>query len=72
MMAAILVDMGFTPPEMTGIALISSLPGVVAHISEELQSKVRIRVVPEETVEQPSVRRVLHADLERAGWKPSR
>src|SRR5579859_231727 len=71
MMAAILVDMGFTPPEMTGIAFISSLPGVVAHISEELQSKVRIRVIPEETVEQPSVRRVLHADLGRAGWKPS-
>ncbi len=70
MMAAILVDMGFTPPEMTGIAFISSLPGVIAHISEELQSKIRIRVIPEDTVEQPTVRRSLNADLESAGWKP--
>jgi citryl-CoA lyase len=68
MMAAILADMGFTPPEMTGIAIISSLPGVVAHISEELQSKVRIRIIPQESVEQPDLRLDLGAGLQSAGW----
>ena len=67
-MAAVLVQMGFTPPEMTGIALISSLPGVVAHVSEELQSKQRIRVVPDEIAEYPRTRKDLDADLATAGW----
>ncbi|QEX25247.1 citryl-CoA lyase [Hypericibacter adhaerens] len=68
MMAAILAQMGFTPAEMTGIALMSSMPGVIAHISEELQSKVRIRTVPDETVEYARPRRELVADLKAAGW----
>jgi hypothetical protein len=49
MMAAILGQMGSTPPEMTGIALLSSLPGVIAHVSEELQTQTRMRVIPDET-----------------------
>jgi citrate synthase len=68
MMAAILVDMGFSPQEMTGIALISSMPGVIAHISEEMQSKVRIRTVPDENVDYTRERRNLKADLNAAGW----
>ena len=68
MMAAILVDMGFTPAEMTGIALISSMPGVIAHISEEIQSKVRIRVVPDESVNYARERRDFSQDLKAAGW----
>lgn len=51
MMGAILAQMGFTPAEMTGLAVISTLPGVVAHISEEMQSKVRIRVIPDDSVD---------------------
>ncbi len=69
MMAAIMVDMGFTPAEMTGIAAISSLPGVVAHVSEELQSKIRIRIVPDEIAHYSRERRELAADLAAAGWK---
>ncbi len=69
-MAAILAQMGFTPAEMTGIALISSLPGVVAHISEELQTKTRIRIIPDEVAEYPRTRRNLEADLAAAGWRP--
>ncbi|HUF45590.1 MAG TPA: citryl-CoA lyase [Aestuariivirgaceae bacterium] len=69
MMAAIMVEMGFTPAEMTGIAAISSLPGVIAHVSEELQSKVRIRVVPDDMVEYSRGRKQLKADLAAAGWK---
>lgn len=68
MMAAILVEMGFTPAEMTGIAIISSLPGVVAHLSEELQSKTRIRIVPDEIAEYARERRDLKTDLAAAGW----
>ncbi len=68
MMAAILADMGFTPAEMTGIAAVSSLPGVIAHISEELQSGVRIRIVPDATVEYRRERKRLDADLAAAGW----
>jgi citryl-CoA lyase len=47
MSAAILLGMGFTPHEMTGVLLTSTLPGLVAHLSEELRQGVRIRVVDE-------------------------
>ena len=72
MLAAILTDMGFTPPEMTGIALLSSLPGVVAHISEELRSQLRIRAVPDESVDYARERRDLEADLAAHGWSDPR
>lgn len=68
MMAAILAQMGFTPPEMTGIALLSSMPGVIAHVSEEMQSKIRIRTVPDDTVDYNRQRRNLEGDLKTAGW----
>jgi citryl-CoA lyase len=68
MMAAILAQMGFTPPEMTGVALLSSMPGVIAHVSEELQSKVRIRTIPDEAVEYQRPRHDLGDDLKAAGW----
>ena len=68
MMAAILAQMGFTPAEMTGIALLSSMPGVIAHISEEMQGRVRIRTVPDEAVGYDRSRRDLGADLKAAGW----
>lgn len=57
MMGAILAQMGFTPAEMTGLAVISTMPGVIAHISEELESKVRIRVIPDEQVDYVRQRR---------------
>ncbi|MGE3147995.1 MAG: citryl-CoA lyase [Pseudorhodoplanes sp.] len=47
MSAALLAGMGFTPAEMTGVLLTSTIPGIVAHLSEELQQNVRIRVVDE-------------------------
>lgn len=49
-MAAVLVALGFSPEETTGLAVISTLPGVVAHISEELTSGKPIRIIPDETV----------------------
>lgn len=68
MMAAIMTDMGFSPAEMTGIALISSMPGVVAHLSEELESQVRIRTVSEGRATYDVQRRDLADDMHAAGW----
>ena len=68
MMAAILVDMGFSPEEMTGIAIMSSLPGVIAHIAEEMKSGARIRTVPDEMVNTSVERRELEPALTSAGW----
>jgi citrate synthase len=68
MMAAILVEMGFMPAEMTGIALISSMPGVVAHVSEEISGGKRMRIIPDDTAEYPRRRRDLAADLATKGW----
>jgi citryl-CoA lyase len=68
-MAAVLVGLGFTPEESTGLAIISTLPGVVAHISEELTSGRRIRVVPDETARYDVAEgRDLAADRRAAGW----
>jgi citryl-CoA lyase len=69
MLAAILAQMEFTPAEMTGLALISTMPGVIAHISEELQSKVRIRTVADSDADYARDRKDLQADLHAAGWE---
>jgi citryl-CoA lyase len=68
MMAAILTQMGFASHEMTGIAIISSLPGVIAHLSEELASGVRIRTLPDSMVETQVGTLDLGQALEAAGW----
>ena len=63
MMGAILAEMGFTPAEMTGLAVISTMPGVIAHISEELQSKVRIRAIADDSVDYDRQRRNFAEDF---------
>ena len=68
MMAAILAQMGFTPQEMIGIALISSMPGVVAHLSEEMNSKTLILTVPDEAVDYERPRHNLAQDMKARGW----
>jgi citryl-CoA lyase len=68
MLAAILSQMAFTPAEMTGLAIISTMPGVVAHVSEELNSQTRIRTIPDHDVTYDRTRRELDADLSSAGW----
>jgi citryl-CoA lyase len=70
MMAAILAEMGFKPSEMTGIAILSTVPGVIAHVSEEIQGNVRIRTVPDEAVAYERRRHDLAADLKNKGWNP--
>lgn len=68
MMACILAGMGYTPQEMAGIAIMSTFPGVIAHISEELASGVRNRIVPDSTSEYARPRHDLAADMAKAGW----
>ena len=60
--------MGYTPQEMAGIAILSTIPGVIAHISEELQSGVRNRIVPDATAAYARERRDLTGDMAAAGW----
>jgi len=67
MMGAILAQMGFTPAEMTGLAVISTMPGVVAHISEEMKSKVRIRAISDSEVDYARERRNFAEDLAKSG-----
>jgi citryl-CoA lyase len=69
MMAVVLVELGFTPEETTGLAVLSTMPGVVAHISEELRTGRPIRVVPEEQVDHPDRSDLdFTADRRSAGW----
>lgn len=70
--AAITVALGFTPEESTALAIIGTLPGVVAHISEEWRSGKVQRLVPPDTVDYDVPRRNLHADLVAAGWQDRR
>lgn len=71
MLAGIMSQMGFTPPEMTGLALMSTFPGLIAHISEELQSGVINRIIPDSQARYAEERRDLGADMAALGW-PSR
>jgi citrate synthase len=68
-MAAVLVGLGFTPEEGTGIAILSTMPGLIAHVSEELQTGRPIRVVPREDVRYDvEAGRDYVRDRDAAGW----
>lgn len=69
MMAVVLLELGFTADEMTGLAVLSTMPGLIAHISEEMRSGRTIRVVHDEHVDYGEL--VVHdlADGQvAAGW----
>ena len=68
MMALVMLELGFTPDEMTGLAVLSTLPGVIAHVSEELASGRRIRTVPDDQVDYALDARDFAADRDTAGW----
>jgi citrate synthase len=69
MMALVMLELGFTPDEMTGVAVLSTLPGVIAHISEELVSGKRIRTVADDDVDYSAVAaRDFAEDRTTAGW----
>jgi len=68
MVAVIMAQMGFDPAEMNGVALLSTFPGIIAHIIEEIRSKRPIRSVPDDLVAYKRERRDLTADLSAMGW----
>jgi citrate synthase len=68
MLAAISVALGFTPQESTALAVIGTLPGVVAHVSEEYAAGKIGRVVPAADVAYDVPRRDYLADRSAAGW----
>ncbi len=70
MMAVIMSELGFTPDEMTGLAILSSFPGNIAHISEELQQDTRILIVPDSIAEYPDrSHKDLAKDMKAKGWR---
>ena len=69
-MAAILLGLGFTPEEGTGITVLSTLPGVIAHVSEELSAGKPIRIVPRDSAIYEGVtNRDFNVDRVKAGWE---
>jgi citrate synthase len=48
MLACVLAELGFSPLEMAGIAATAAMPGIVAHVIEEIESGVPLRIVPDE------------------------
>lgn len=68
MMGLVLVEMGFTPEETTGLAILSTLPGVIAHVAEEFKSARPIRTVPEGTAEYDQTIRNFENDRKDSGW----
>ena len=47
MLGCVLTELGFTPLEMAGIAATAAMPGIVAHVIEEISSGVPLRIVPD-------------------------
>ncbi|MDP6406497.1 MAG: citrate/2-methylcitrate synthase, partial [Alphaproteobacteria bacterium] len=47
-MAAVLLEIGFEPLEMVGLAIMAYLPSLVAHTVEEIREGVPLRIIPEE------------------------
>jgi len=45
MMAAIMNEMGLSPMDMVGINLLSYLPGIIAHVIEEITEGVPLRTI---------------------------
>ncbi|MCP3426942.1 citryl-CoA lyase [Rothia sp. AR01] len=67
-LAAISIAIGLSPEESTAMAIIGTLPGVTAHISEELNARKPVRVIPPKDTYTSISRRDVVADLKDAGW----
>lgn len=66
--AAISTALGFTPEESTALAVIGTLPGVAAHVTEESRSGKLVRRIPSEQVDYRVPHRSLRADATELGW----
>jgi len=45
--AAVLLEIGFEPLEMVGLAVLSYMPSLIAHTVEEIREGVPLRIIPE-------------------------
>jgi citrate synthase len=45
--ACVLLDLGFDVLEMAGIAIVAVMPGIIAHVVEEIKEGVPLRIIPE-------------------------
>ncbi|MFC5337074.1 citryl-CoA lyase [Leucobacter denitrificans] len=68
MLAALCVAMEFTPEEATALAVIGTLPGVAAHITEEITSGRLVRQVQRSEAKYDVPELDLQADMAAAGW----
>lgn len=66
MMGLVLAQLGYSPQESTGVAIIATLPGVVAHVSEEFHARKPIRVIDPAAVDYTGTQRDLPTDWEYA------
>jgi len=46
-LACVLTELGFEPVEMVGVAVTAILPGIIAHVVEEIRDGVPLRIVPD-------------------------
>jgi citryl-CoA lyase len=67
MMGLVIAQLGFTPAEGTGLAIVSTLPGVIAHVSEEFAARKPIRIIDPDDVDYDVTERDLPEDWEYAG-----
>jgi citryl-CoA lyase len=65
---AISIALGFTPQEATALAVIGTLPGVTAHITEELRSGRLVRAIAPVDVDYDVPELDFAADSAAAGW----
>lgn len=47
MLGAVLFDLGFAPLQMSGLAAVAILPGLIAHTVEEVLEGVPLRIIPD-------------------------
>ncbi len=50
-LACIMMEMGFKPLQMVAIAVIAVLPGIMAHVIEEIEEGVPLRVIRDENMD---------------------
>ena len=48
MLGAIMSEMGFRPMQMAAVALLAVLPGIMAHVIEEIEEGKPLRIVRDE------------------------
>ncbi|NMO02916.1 hypothetical protein HH308_17020 [Gordonia sp. TBRC 11910] len=64
--ASVLHDLGFTARQMPGIAMLSVLPGIIAHVDEEITDGIPMRVIADSTYTGQAQR-----PLESGHWAPT-